>query len=264
MLTVTSPDGTRIAYERHGDGPPLVLLHGGLTRRYWDPLVPRLADDHTVIVPDRRGRGESGDGEDYSIEREIADARAVVEAVEEPPVLFGHSFGGLQAIEAARSAPVAGVVAYEPAYLVDDYRETADLAARMQARLDAGERREATKLHLHEVLRDDIEDFDAWLDEWPVWPAPVDHVENTLRMNRALEAHPLPDAFGVDAPVLLLTGSEGPAHLRESVRAVHDALPESRLVEFEGVGHSGPTEAPERTVEAVREFVAALPPTPAR
>lgn len=170
--------------------------------------------------------------------------------------MFGHSFGGLQAIETARPALVAGVVAYEPASLVDDDRETADPAARMQTRLDAGEPREATKLHLREVLHDDIDDLDAWLDEWPVWFAPVDHVENTLRMNRALEAHPLPDAFDVDVPALLLTGSEGPAHLRESVRAVHDALPESHLVEFEGVGHRGPTEAPDRTAGTVREFLA--------
>jgi pimeloyl-ACP methyl ester carboxylesterase len=62
-----------------------------------------------------------------------------------------------------------------------------------------------------------------------------------------------------DAPVLLLTGIEGPAHLRESVHAVHDTLPESRLVEFEGVGHGGPTDAPERTAEAVREFLATAP-----
>jgi len=262
MPTVTSPDGTRIAYERHGDGPPLVLLHGGLTRRYWDPLVPRFADDFTVVTPDRRGRGESGDTEPYSIEREVEDARAVVDAVDGEPVLFGHSFGGLQAVEAASVTPVAGVVAYEPAYLGDDYRETADLAARMQARLDAGEPEAATKLHLREVLHgDDIDDIDAWLDDWPVWPAPVDHVENTIRMNRALEGHPLPDSLDIDAPVLLLTGSEGPAHLRESVRAVHDALPDSRLVEFEGVGHSGPTEAPARTAEAVLDFVETVTPT---
>jgi pimeloyl-ACP methyl ester carboxylesterase len=262
MPTVTSPDGTRIAYERHGDGPPLVLLHGGLTRRYWDPLVPRFADDYTVIVPDRRGRGESGDGGTYSIDREVADARAVVDAVDGHPVLFGHSFGGLQAIETARVAPIAGVVAYEPAYLVDDYRKTADLAARMQARLDAGEPREATKLHLREVIHgDDIDDLDAWLDEWPVWPAPVDHVENTIRMNRALEEHPIPDTLDIDAPALLLTGSEGPSHLRESVRAVHDALPDGRLVEFDGVGHSGPTEAPERTADEVRRFLDAATPT---
>lgn len=262
MPTLTSPDGTRIAYERHGDGPPLILLHGGLTRRYWDPLVPRFADDYTVIVPDRRGRGESGDADAYSIDREVADARALVGAVDGNPALFGHSFGGLQAIETARVAPVAGVVAYEPAYLVDDYRKTADLAARMQARLDAGEPREATKLHLREVIHgDDIEDLDAWLGDWPVWPAPVDHVENTIRMNRALEEHPIPDTLDVDAPALLLTGSEGPSHLRESVRAVHDALPDGRLVEFDGVGHGGPTAAPERTVDEVRRFLETATPT---
>jgi len=262
MPTCTSPDGTRIAYERHGDGPPLILLHGGLTRRYWDPIRPQFTDEYTVIVPDRRGRGESGDADAYSIEREVEDARAVVEEVDGHPVLFGHSFGGLQAIETARVAPVAGVVAYEPAYLADDYRETADLAARMQERLDAGDPEGATKLHFHEVIHGgDADDLDAWLDDWPVWPAPVDHVENTIRMNRALETHPLPESLDVDVPVLLLTGSEGPPHLRESVRAVHDALPESRLVEFENVGHSGPTEAPDRTVEAVYDFVGRVTPT---
>lgn len=265
MPTVTSPDGTRIAYDRHGDGPPIVCLHGGLTRHYWDPLVPQFADDYTVIRPDRRGRGESEDADAYSIEREVADARAVVEAVDGSPVLFGHSFGGLQAIEAARDTAVAGVVAYEPAYLVDEYRAEADLAARMQARLDAGDPRGATKLHLREVLHgDDVDDLDAWLDNWPVWPAPVDHVENTIRMNRALEDHPLPETLDVDAPVLLLTGSEGPPHLRESVRAVHDALPDGRLVEFEGVGHGGPTEAPDRTAEVVRDFADGVTLTPPR
>jgi pimeloyl-ACP methyl ester carboxylesterase len=256
MPTVTSPDGTRIAYDRRGDGPPLVLLHGGLTRRYWDPLAPQFAEHYTVIAPDRRGRGESGDADGYSIEREIEDVRALLGAVDGDPVLFGHSFGGLQAIEAARLAPVAGVVAYEPAYLVDEFRAEADLAARMQARLDAGDPRAATKLHLREVLAPvEDEKFEAWLDDWPVWPDPVDHVENAIRMNRALESHPLPESLDVDAPVLLLSGTEGPSHLRESVRAVRDALPDARLVEFEGVGHGGPTTAPERTADEVRAFV---------
>ncbi|WP_251329395.1 alpha/beta fold hydrolase [Haloplanus pelagicus] len=261
MQTVTSADGTRIAYERRGDGPPLVLLHGGLTRRYWDPFVPHVADDFTVVVPDRRGRGDSGDAAAYSIEREVADARAVIDAVEGEPVLFGHSFGGLQAIEAARGAPVAGVVAFEPAYLDDEYRESADLAARMQTRLDAGDREGAAKLHLREVVHGgEIDDFDAWLDEWPVWPAPVDHVENSLRMNRAIEAHPLPDSLDVDAPALLLAGSEGPAHLHDSVRAISEALSDARLVEIEGVGHGGPTEAPARVAAEVRAFLKAASP----
>jgi len=260
MQTVTSADGTRIAYERHGEGegPPLILLHGGGTRHYWKPIVPRFAEDFTVITPDRRGRGDSGDSDEYSIEREVEDARAVIEAVDGDPILFGHSFGGLQAIEAARVAPVAKLVAYEPSVLVGEYREQADLAARMQARLDEGEHHEAMKLHLREVLHGDgieEEDFEGWLDDWPGWPAEVEFVENTVRMDRALEGYRLPDTLDVDAPALMLTGTDGPPHLRESVRAVDDALSNSRLVEFKGVSHFGPTEAPDRISAEVRAFV---------
>jgi pimeloyl-ACP methyl ester carboxylesterase len=256
MQTVTSADGTRIAYEVHGEGPPLVLLHGGSTRQYWKPLLPAFTDDYTVVLPDRRGRGDSGDHDAYSIDREVEDVCAVVDAVDGEPAVFGHSFGGLQAIEAARVAPVAKVAAYEPAYLVGEYREQADLAARMQTHLDAGDRREAMKCHLREVIHGgDVDDMDAWLAAWPPWPDCVEHVENAARMDRALETHRLPDTLDVDAPVLLLTGTEAPAHLRDSVRAVHDALPDSRLVEFEGVGHGGPTRIPRDVAAEVRAFV---------
>jgi pimeloyl-ACP methyl ester carboxylesterase len=256
MQTVTSADGTSIAYERRGDGPALLLLHGGGTRRYWDPVVSRFTDDYTVVTPDRRGRGDSGDGDEYSIEREVEDARAVADAVDGDPVVVGHSFGGLQGIEVARRGDVAAVVAYEPSLLVGEYREQADLAARMQAKLDAGERREAMKLHLEEVVHGgDAVDLDAWLDEWPGWPDCVVHVENTVRMDRALEGHELPENLDIDAPALLLTGTEGPPHLRDSVRAVHDALPHSRFVEFDGVGHLAPTAVPSVFAHELRAFL---------
>ncbi|GAB7020102.1 alpha/beta fold hydrolase [Halostagnicola bangensis] len=256
MQTITSADGTSIAYDEHGDGPPLVLLHGGGTRRYWESLVPRLADDFTVVRSDRRGRGDSGDAEEYGIGREVGDARAVIDSVTGDPILFGHSFGGLQAIEAARERSVTAVVAYEPAYLVGEYRERADLASRMQAKLEDGNCREAMKLHLEEVIHGgEIDDLDRWLEEWPAWPDCVEHVENTVRMDRALEDHPLPDVLDIDAPTLLLSGSEGPSHLRDSVRAVHDALSDSRFVEFEGVNHLGPVEATDRIESEVRRFL---------
>jgi len=258
MQTVTATDGTRIAYETHGDGPPLVLLHGGGTRRYWDPVVPHFEDDYTVVVPDRRGRGDSGDHEAYSLDKEIEDTRAVVETLDEEPILFGHSFGGLRAIETARVTPVEAVVAYEPAVLVGEYRERADLAARMQARLDAGDREGAMRLHLREVLHGgEISDeaFEQWLDEWPAWPGYARFTENALRMDRAIEAYELPATLDLGAPALLLTGSEGPPHLRDSVRAVEEVVGDGRLVEFEGVGHDGPTADPERVTGAVQAFL---------
>lgn len=260
MQTVTSADGTSIAYERHGDGPPLVLLHGGGTRQFWQPLLPGLVDDYTVITPDRRGCGDSGDSDAYSIQREVEDLRAVIATLDDEPALFGHSFGGLQAIETARVESVAAVVAYEPAYLVGDYRDQADLASQMQAKLEAGDRRGAMKLHLREVLDGgQIEDFDRWLAEWPGWPDAVEHVENTVRMDRALERHQLAEDLTVDAPALLLTGTDGPAHLRDSIRAVHDTLSASRLVEFDGVSHLGPLEAPDRVTAELRSFLDSQP-----
>ena len=101
----------------------------------------------------------------------------------------------------------------------------------------------------------EIDDLDRWLDEWPAWPACVERVEKTLEMNRAVETYDLPDRLDVDAPALLLTGTEGPSHLRDDVHAVHKALPDSRLVEFDGVSHLGPVEAPDLVTAEVRDFL---------
>lgn len=256
MQSVTSADGTTVAYERHGEGPPLVVLHGGSAPEYWRPITPALAEDYTVVVPHRRGVGESGDSEEYGLERGVEDVRAVVDAVDGEPVLFGHSFGGLLALEAARTVPLRKLVLYEPAVLIGDYREHADLAARMGARLDDGDRREAMKFYVREVMHGgEIDDLDAWLDEWPPWPEILALTENIVRINRAIEAYELPESFEFTTPTLLLTGTEGPPHLRDGVRAVDDAVPDSRLLEFEGVGHAGPVEAPDRILPEVQAFI---------
>ncbi|MDS0282760.1 alpha/beta fold hydrolase [Haloarcula onubensis] len=264
MQTVTSADGTSIAYERHGDGRPLVLLHGGSAPAYWQPVVPCLADEYSVVVPHRRGVGASGDSDEYSLDRGVEDVQAVVEAVGGDVTLFGHSFGGLLALETARQTPLAGCIAYEPAVLVGEYREQADLAAQMQAHIDAGERRAAMRHYVREVMHGgDVDDLDAWLAEWPPWPDIVALTENIARINRAIEGYRLPETLDIDAPVLLLTGTEGPPHLRDGIRAVHDAVPESRFVEFDGVGHGGPAEAPDRVLPAVGEFIEDPSPTAA-
>ncbi len=254
--TVTSTDGTRIAYEQHGDGPPLVLLHGDSTHDYWDPVIPFFVDEYTVIAPDRRGRGESGDNDAYALRREVEDTRAVIEAVDGEPILFGHSFGGLQAIEAARCESVAALIAYEPAVLVGQYRKQADLAATMEAHLEAGNEREAMKCHVREVLHGgNAVDLDGWLEAWPPWPEYARFAHQSARMNQAIEGYQLPEELEIDAPALLLTGTNGPSHLRDSVRAVTDALPDSQLVEFERASHIGPVEAPERVARAVNAFL---------
>ncbi|WP_340681254.1 alpha/beta hydrolase [Natrinema gelatinilyticum] len=113
------------------------------------------------------------------------------------------------------------------------------------------------RLHLREVLHGDVSDdaFEQWLAEWPAWPDYTRFVESALRMNRVIEAYELPETLDIDAPVLLLTGSDGPSHLRDGIRAVDTAVPDSQLVEFEGLGHNGPVSDPERVSTAVQEFL---------
>ena len=74
METVTSKDGTRIAYDRTGQGPAVILVDGALCYRGFGPmagLAAQLAPHFTVITYDRRGRGESSDTQPYAIEREV-------------------------------------------------------------------------------------------------------------------------------------------------------------------------------------------------
>src|SRR5690554_193295 len=141
---VPSADGTPIAYHRLGSGPPLVLVAGSGAANpvAWTNVIPTLETHFTVYAMDWRGRGESGDGPAYVIEREFEDIAAVLGATGEPANLLGHSFGALCALEAARLAPnVRRLILYEPAFTLPGvtlYRE--GIIDRLQMLLNAGDR----------------------------------------------------------------------------------------------------------------------------
>jgi pimeloyl-ACP methyl ester carboxylesterase len=249
MQTVRSADGTSIAYDRHGERPPLVCLHGGSADRHsWQPLVDHLADDFSLVVPDRRGRGDSGDADGYGLGREVADLEALLDAVEDDATVFGHSFGGLVALAAAETRDCARLVLYEPAVLVGDHQD--DLTARMQTRLDAGRTAEAMALFYREGAG--IPDP----EQLPVTPDEIGPglAETVVRENAAVEGYDLAPAPDVDCPTLLLTGEHGPEHLRTAVRALDDRLPDVRCRELDEAGHLGPQSAPGRVAAAVRAF----------
>jgi pimeloyl-ACP methyl ester carboxylesterase len=249
MESVTSADGTKIAYKQTGDGPPLVLIHGGGdSQSLWNSIQPYLASDATVVVPERRGHGDSGDAEDYSLEREVDDMCAVINSTDGDPVVFGHSFGGLCALEAAQKAPVERLILYEPALLTGEHRHDANLADEMEELLDAGERRQAIKLYLQEAAGAEN------VENQPLEPF-MELTDTIIRQNRAIEQYQLSDDLDISVPTLLLMSEKGPEHLRDGVRTLHETLSKNQLIELDNMGHIGVLSNPERVASEIQSFM---------
>jgi len=125
MSTVTSKDGTTIAYEKVGQGPPVVVVDGLFVYRAIDQwpveLANKLAGSHTVYTYERRGRGDSGDNENYAKEREIEDLAAMIEEAGGSAYVIGVSSGGVLSLDAAAAGlPITKLAVYEPPFIVDD------------------------------------------------------------------------------------------------------------------------------------------------
>src|SRR4249919_2652797 len=110
MNTVTSSDGTTIAYTRSGDGPPLILVEGAMCYRGagpMDAMAALLQDAFTVYTYDRRGRGESTDTLPHAVEREIEDLAALVDVAGGSAGVYAMSSGGALAL--ATAAVTSGI-----------------------------------------------------------------------------------------------------------------------------------------------------------
>jgi pimeloyl-ACP methyl ester carboxylesterase len=121
MDTVRSSDGTTIAFDRLGVGPPVILVSGASTARaIHTQLAELLASDFTVFNYDRRGRGrgDSGDTPPYAIQREIEDLHAVLGAAGGAAAVFGNSSGAVLALHAAAAGlPLTKLALWEPPFM---------------------------------------------------------------------------------------------------------------------------------------------------
>ncbi len=156
METVKSADGTVIAYDRTGDGPALIVSVGAFCTRHTFAAPEDLRRRFTVVTYDRRGRGDSGDTQPFTPEREYEDLAAVAAATgAEPPFLFGHSSGAAIALRAAAAGLTAtGIVAYEAPFLNEDTpRPAGDPAEHIRQLVSSGRRREAVGFWMKEVVR---------------------------------------------------------------------------------------------------------------
>ncbi|MDS0295404.1 alpha/beta fold hydrolase [Halogeometricum luteum] len=261
METVVSADGTPIAYERSGNGPPLVLVHGSADlHTFWDLTGTRsaFAEHCTVYAIDRRGRGESGDAVEYELEREAEDVAAVVNSIEDPVTLLGHSSGALYSLEAAlRTDNLRKLILNEPPVAVGDHElDVEEAVTEMRRLLDGGEREQALVLFLQEVAQLTPEELDA-VRSAPIWTDMVDAANTLPRELRAIAEYEFDATRFVEmtTPTLVLSGGESAPFYTDATQAVTDALPHSRLVIFDGHAHEPMNTTPDRFVDEVLTFV---------
>lgn len=255
MKTVTSADGTAIAYDRTGSGPPLMLVHGSTaTHSAWEPVRPAFENHFTVYAMDRRGLGESSDTDEYALEREGEDVAAVVDSLDEPVVLLGHSYGALCSLEAAlRTDNLRTLVLYEPVFPVgDDKLYSEDLLAEMKALHEEGENERLLILLFEDIVEFPPGDIDALRSD-PSWPGLVDATRTLYRETRAENDYTFDAARFAEltTPTILVSGSESPGDLTNPTDELDDVLPTSRIVTLEGQGHDGIHTAPDLFIDEV-------------
>jgi len=237
-----SKDGTTIAYWRSGEGPPLILVHGtSADHSRWRPVLPAFEEHFTVYAVDRRGRGDSGDSEDYSIEREFEDVATLVDSLGEPVNLLGHSYGAVCALEAALlTRNVRKLVLYEPGMNVTGEQiYPPGFIDRLDALLDAGDRDAVISTMFRELVGMPQEEVE-YLRLLPAWQERVKAAHTVPRELRADEAYRFdPERFGdLGVPTLVLEGGGSPAFLKAADKAVNEALPNCRIVVMPGQGHA--------------------------
>jgi pimeloyl-ACP methyl ester carboxylesterase len=246
MPTVRSKDGTLIAYDKVGQGPPLILVDGALCYRASGPmrsLSARLAPHFTVYFYDRRGRGDSGDTPPWAIEREIEDLEALIAAAGGSAYVFGLSSGAALSLEAAtRGLSIRKLALYEAPFVVDDaYPPMTDkYLPDLKALVAADRRGDAVKHFLRRVGVPGV--FIALMRFMPAWKK-LTAVAPTLvydisivepnQKGRALTS----GQWTIRMPALVVDGGKSPAWMRNGMRALAGVLPASTYKTLDGQTH---------------------------
>jgi pimeloyl-ACP methyl ester carboxylesterase/ribosomal protein S18 acetylase RimI-like enzyme len=262
---VRSADGTPIGVFTTGHGPPVVLVHGATADHTTFRVVgPMLARHRTVHAVDRRGRGSSGDGPRYAIEREYEDIAAVIDAVAAGSGgavdVVAHSFGGAVALGAATLTPnIRRLVVYESAAAVPGLDDPpADIVDRMKALERADDRAGLLRLFMSEVVGVDA----AKLAEFEASPVYAERVAAAHTVLREMTAVGSPDAAaamrwaaGVRIPVLQLLGGASRPFFRETTLLLDAALPDGLVIVLDGQRHAAHHDAPDVFVAEVEAFL---------
>ncbi len=254
---VTSKDGTQLACWASGEGPPLLMIHGTTAdHTSWRFVLPALQEHFTAYAVDRRGRGDSGDAEAYTISREYEDVAAMVDSIGKPVNVLAHSCGANLAVEAALlTNNLRRLLLYEPS-LGHSTDELPGIIDRLEGLIERGEREAALEVVLNEIAGMSPAGIEQ-VRSSPVWPlrmAAVHTVPRELKADRDYTFRP--GRFrDMRSPTLLLLGSESPSYARKGTEAIVAALPDARIIRMPGQGHVAMVTAPELFTNEVIRFL---------
>jgi pimeloyl-ACP methyl ester carboxylesterase len=256
MERLTSPTGITVSYDRYGNGPPLVLVHGAFSDHMtnWQFVKPLIEIRFTVFAIARRGRGETDATEGHSLEDESRDVIALIQSIGEPVFLLGHSYGAHTALASAAQIPdrVRKLVLYEAAW---PYVVEKSALARLEERARAGDWEGFAVTFFRDRLQVPLEELNE-LRATELWPPIIADAKASLGDLRALSRYDFKaERFGeLRVPVLLQIGSESPRDLyvTDPLAAV---LPDAHIEELPGQAHEGMTTAPKMYAETVSRFL---------
>jgi pimeloyl-ACP methyl ester carboxylesterase len=235
MGTLTSKDGTRIAFEQSGTGPAIILVVGAFNDRATATALARFLEPRfTVFNYDRRGRGESSDSAPYAIEREIEDLDALIAQAGGSARVFGYSSGAILVLRAAaHGLAISQLALYEPP---PTGVRAGQLAPQLAELITAGRRGEAVELFQTDAVGIPAA-IVAQLRHAPFRPA-LEKIAHTLVYESTiLQALPAGLVASVRIPTLVLDGEQSPVVMRQAAQTLAEALPEGRYQTLNGQGH---------------------------
>ena len=243
MLTTQSKDGTRLAYDVSGEGSPLINITGASCFRNFMPVkddVKVFSKNFTVYNYDRRGRGDSGDTQPYSLDREVDDIEAIIDAAGGKANLYGHSSGAVLALNAAARLPhkIGKAVIYDAAYVADEAEKKSygQLALQVENLLVNGQNKAAMRTFLSGI---GMPKFFVWL--LPVFPgwATMVKLAPTLMYDIGMtkDFAPLEEFRSINVPMLILAGEKSPSGMHLVAQRLAQAMPNAKFEMIAGQDH---------------------------
>lgn len=239
--TVKSADGTTIAYEKSGTGPPVIIIGGGLNEKAMHAeLAEGLSENFTVYNYDRRARGDSDDKRvgPYTVDIEIEDLAAVIEAAGGTANVFANCTGSMIAVPAAaRGVPMTRLAMYEPPY--SGPKVPPGYTEELMELLEQNKIKEAVSLFLKwDALftEDEIEFFSTH----PIWPA-FEAMAHSMPYDSILsddaDRVPTEELSAITVPSLVLGGNKSPQWMKDMCQAVAAGIPQGEYVTMDTAGH---------------------------